>query len=192
MIPRTVAVATLSAMIGGLALTASAQPAGSGPPVVTKPGQMGQMGQKGQMGRPMHGHHGRFMGDPAERLKALRAEIGITEAQSAAWDAYAKVVQDTATRMRAAMGQPNRHAFMEMSTQDRLAYLTKRREAREQASSAVKSAADALLPVLDDTQKVRALMTLPGLAPPHSFMKHHAMARMPHGGPAATPRGSSN
>ncbi len=132
-------------------------------------------------GRGMHGgYHGRHMGDPAEHLGKLKTEIGITAAQTAAWDAYAKVVQDTAAKMKASREGMNRHAFMEMSTADRLATLMTRRDAREQARNAVKTAAEALLPVLDDTQKVRALMSLPGLAGPGPMMmKHHAMRKGP-------------
>lgn len=181
MITRTLAVATIGAMIGGMGLVAHAQPSGgpgSGPPAAAS-------GQMGHGDRAMHGgqeHHGfrHGMGDPAAYLTKLRADIEITPAQTAAWDAYAKVVQDTATQMRASRQGMNRHAFLEMSTADRLTLLTKRRDEREQAHGTVKAAAEALLPVLTDTQKVRALMTLPGLASPgRMMMRHHAM-RMTH------------
>ena len=180
MITSAIAVATLSAMMGGMSLTASAQPGPGGPgmggPGMGGPAAQGRMAAPGAAGeRGMPGHHPHAMGDPAEHLKSLRADIGITDAQAAAWDAYAKVVQDTATTMRADRGGMNRHAFLEMSTQDRLALLMKRRDQREQAMTAVKTAADALLQVLNDTQKVRALMSLPGLAPMGMGMKHHAM-----------------
>ncbi len=176
MINSALAIATIGAMLGGTALTASAQPAGpgSGPPAAH--------GSMAPAARAMHGH---AMGDPAEHLKSLRTDIGITDAQAGAWDAYAKVVQDTATQMRASRQGMTRHTFMEMSTPERLALLLKQRDQREQARGAVKAAADALLPVLTDTQKVRALMELPGLAGPGMHMKRHAMRMHGHRGPAS-------
>lgn len=185
---RALAVAAITAMVGGVGISANAQTTPAAPAAPAGQGQMGsQMGgpMGGQMGGPMGGrgmhggHHGRHMGDPAEHLGKLKTEIGITAAQTAAWDAYTKVVQDTAAKMKASHDGMNRHAFMEMSTADRLALLTKRRDMREQAHGAVKAAAEALLPVLDDTQKVRALLSLPGLAGPGPMMmRHHAMRKM--------------
>lgn len=189
MISSALAIATIGAMLGGTALTANAQPAG---PVSGQPATPGAMAptarpMSGPMHGPMHGpmqRHG--MGDPAEHLKSLRADIGITDAQAGAWDAYAKVVQDTATQMRASRQGMNRHALMEMSTPDRLAFLMKQRDQREQAHGVVKAAADALLPALTDTQKVRALIELPGLAGPgRMMMKHHAMRMHGHDAPVA-------
>lgn len=182
---RALAVAALTAMVGGVGFSANAQTTPAAPSAA--PAAQGQMG--GPMGGPggrMHGgHHGHAMGDPAEHLGKLKTEIGITAAQTAAWDAYAKVVQDTAAKMKASHDGMNRHAFMEMSTADRLATLLKRRDAQEQARNAVKTAAETLLPTLDDTQKVRALMSLPGLAGPGPMMmKHHAMRKGP---PTAAP-----
>ncbi len=180
MINSALAIATIGAMLGGTALTAVAQTPGSAPAAPAAPAAMAPMGRA--MHGPMHGHG---MGDPAEHLKSLRTDIGITDAQAGAWDAYAKVVQDTATQMQASRQGMSRHALMEMSTPDRLAFLMKQRDQREQAHNVVKTAADALLPVLTDTQKVRALMELPGLAGPGMMMKHHAMRMQGHGGPVA-------
>lgn len=179
-VSRALAIATITALASGVGLSASAQPAPGGPP--SAQGQMGGQMGGGPGGRGMHGRHGQNMGDPAEHLKELRGDIGITAAQSAAWDAYAKVVLDNATQMRASHEGKGRHSFMEMSTADRLAQLLKQRAEREAAQAAVKTAADALLPVLDDTQKVRALMSLPGLAAPRHMMKQHAMRKMNHQG----------
>lgn len=186
MISSALAIATIGAMLGGTALTANAQPAGQASGQPATPGAMAPMAHP--MHGPMHGpmqRHG--MGDPVEHLKSLRADIGITDAQAGAWDAYAKVVQDTATQMRASRHGMNRHALMEMSTPDRLAFLMKQRDQREQAHGVVKAAADALLPALTDTQKVRALMELPGLAGPGRMMmmKHHAMRMHGHDAPGA-------
>ena len=179
---RALAVAALTAMVGGVGISANAQTTPAAPPAANQ----GQMG--GQMAGPMGGrgmHGGHHMGDPAEQLGKLKTEIGITAAQTAAWDAYAKVVQDTAAKMKASHDGMNRHAFMEMSTADRLATLLKRRDAQEQARNAVKTAAETLVPTLDETKKVRALMSLPGLAGPGPMMmKHHAMRKGP---PTAAP-----
>ena len=188
MIKSALAIATIGAMLGGTVLTASAQPAGPAAGHPATPGAMAPMGGQMPGGMPggMHGSMpGHGMRDPAEHLKSLRADIGITDAQAGAWDVYAKVVQDTATQMRASRQGMNRHTLMEMSTPDRLAFLMKQRDQREKAHGVVKAAADALLPVLTDTQKVRALMELPGLAGPGMMMKHHAMRMQGHGAPAA-------
>lgn len=60
-------------------------------------GRMG-MGQ-GMMGQ---GHSPQManVGDPAARLSAVKTELGIKPDQTAAWDAYAKVVTDTAAERR--------------------------------------------------------------------------------------------
>ena len=134
----------LTVILGGAAPAAIAQPAGGPPPVAAQ-------------GPGMHR-------DPAERLAALHDRLGITPAQGAAWDAYAKVLSDLAARHRAAHQPNERLRFLEMSTPERLALLQQRRAAREQDRAALTNAADALLPVLTDTQKVRAYMMLPGLA----------------------------
>ncbi len=192
---RALSIATVSTLIGGVGLGVQAQPAGPGagtpPPAgmqapnAQAPNAQAPTAQAPGAGPMGHGRamRGPGMGDPAERLKALRTEIGITPTQAPAWDAYVKVLQDTAAQMRASRGDVGRTAFLEMSTTDRLALLTKRRDQREQAHAAVKAAGDALLPVLNDTQKVRALMSLPGLASPGAMMaRHHAMHGM-RGGP---------
>jgi periplasmic protein CpxP/Spy len=134
----------LTVILGGATSVAAAQPAGGPPPVAA------------------HGPGMRH--DPAERLAALHDRLGITPAQSAAWGAYAKVLSDLAARHQATHRRNERLRFLEMSTPERLALLQQRRSAREQDRAALINAADALLPVLTDTQKVRAYMMLPGLA----------------------------
>lgn len=176
MITRALTVAALAGAIGAGAIAGGAQ---------AQPARMGASPEAGQPVRASHPGRGpgAAMGDPAEHLKRLREEVGITDAQAAAWDAYGKVVTETAERMRGARPDRSHHRFMEMSTTDRLAELTKMRDLREQGHAQVKAAADALLPVLSDTQKVRALMSLPGLAAPHMMMRQHAM-RQHQGGPS--------
>ncbi|MGE0420350.1 MAG: Spy/CpxP family protein refolding chaperone [Acetobacteraceae bacterium] len=175
---RALAVATITAVMGGVAFDAVAQSQGTaGPANAVTPGR-----HHGPMDR--HGPHGPGFGNPTGRLDRLKTEIGITQAQAAAWDAYAKVVQDTWQQMRDARADRKPMAFLEMSTADRLALLTKRRDQREQAHAAMKTAGDDLLAKLDDAQKVRALLTLPGLAPPRALMRQHAIHRGPMGGPS--------
>ena len=110
------------------------------------PGMMGH-GHRMMMGeghRPMMGG----FADPAERLDAVKEEIGIKPEQQAAWDAYSKTVQETAAAMQ---------------------------KQRQEGPEKVKTAAETLLATLDDAQKAKAKVIIPGVASRGPGMRHGMM-----------------
>ncbi len=135
------------------------------------PGMMKGMGGQGHdgmgpgmmkgMGPMMHGR-GAFA-DPAQ-IDSLKGELGITTAQEAAWDKYAKAVQDAAAAMKTAREGVDPSAVSGMSPSERFAFVSKMREQGQKQFEAVGTAANELLAVLDDTQKAKANTILPGLA----------------------------
>lgn len=108
---------TALAVICGLALAgapALAQQAtdphhpGGQPPAAAKPAQPGPAmgGMMGGQGMTGGGMHGMQMGPGKHvegRLAFLRAEIGITEAQAASWNAFADAVRKSGKSMMASM-----------------------------------------------------------------------------------------
>lgn len=145
------------------------------------------MGPRMMMG--MGGGHGPMGGafaDPATRLASLKTELGITATQQQAWDAYAQVVQETATAMKAQHQGMDMTAIHDMSDQDRQAFMAQMREQHEEAFEPIKAAAEKLLTALDETQKTKAKEILPGLAEHGPGMMRHAgmggHGPMQHGG----------
>ena len=158
-ITKVLAIGAVVAAVGGVGLTAMAETSGPG---------FGRSLMHGHMGPGMMdmggGPQARSFGDPAAHLDALKTQIGIKPEQAAAWDAYAKVVQDTAVQRQATRTTRDMNAIHGMSPEERSAFMTAQREQHEQAFGKVKAAAEALLPSLDDAQKAKAQTTLPGLA----------------------------
>ena len=118
------------------------------------PGMMGH-GHGMMMGEGhgpmMGGEHGPMMGgfaDPAERLEAMKEEIGIKPEQQPAWDAYSKTVRETAAAMQ---------------------------KQRQEGPEKVKTAAETLLATLDDAQKAKAKEILPRVASRGPDMRHGMM-----------------
>jgi len=174
---KALAIGAIAAAVGGIGLTAMAETSGPGSGPAVMGGHMGS-GMMGMTGGPRQ----HDFGDPAAHLAALKTDLGIRPEQAAAWDSYAKVVQDTATQMRAARGNMDMNAIHDMSPQDRSAFMTTRHEAHEQAFGTVKTAAEALLPSLDDAQKAKARTELPGLATRGpGGMRQAGMGMMGHG-----------
>lgn len=134
------------------------------------PQGMGMMMGMGSGHGPMAG----TFADPAAHLASLKAELGITAQEAPAWDAYAKVVQDTATSMKAQRQGIDMAAMHSMSDQDRQAFMTQMRDQHEKAFEPVKAAAEKLLTALDDTQKTKAKEILPGLVSHGPGMMRHA------------------
>jgi hypothetical protein len=169
-ITKVLAIGGVVAAVGGIGLAAMAETSGPG---FGPPFMRGHMGP-GMMG-PQSGPQAAGFAD----LAALKAELAIKPEQAAAWDAYVKVVRDTTAQMQAKMDMNAMHG---MSSQDRDAFMTTQRDQHDQAFGTVKSAAEALLPSLDDSQKAKARTSLPGLASRGPAMMQHAgMPLMGHG-----------
>jgi len=129
------------------------------------PGRMG-MGPGMGPGMMMKGRGpmmGNF-GDPASRLATLKTELDIKLEQTAAWDAYAKVVTATGTEQRDHARHIDPSAMRNMKPEERQQHFTAMQSQREAAQAKVKAAAEALVATLDDTQKAKAGTSLPGLA----------------------------
>lgn len=114
------------------------------------------------------------LGDPAARLATLKTELAIRPEQTADWDAYAKVVTESAAAMKDHREHVDRDAVRNMQPKDRQAFAAAMLKQREENFAKVKAAADALLAKLDDAQKAKAQGTLPGLAAagPGQGMRH--------------------
>jgi hypothetical protein len=123
------------------------------------------MHREGMQGRGM-GPGGQFgmMADPASRLASLKTELAIKPEQTAAWDAYSKVVKDTAADRRNRRDNVDRDAVRKMEPKDREAFRTAMMKQRDEEQAKLKAAAEALIAALDDTQKAKARGALPGLS----------------------------
>jgi LTXXQ motif family protein len=163
------------ALAGTVALTALAEtPAQSGPGAGPGMMQGGGMGHGMGMGAFGHGPMLGAFGDPATRLAALKTELGITSAQEAAWNTYAKTVQDTTTAWRAEHQNIDRAKIHAMSDQERQAFFTQRQQEQQKAFDTIKASAEKLTATLSDFQKGKASEILPGLAPQGRGMMWHA------------------
>lgn len=87
------------------------------------------------------------------RLAALEVELGITAEQEAAWADYVASLEEGAEAMQ---------AMREQSREQR----RQQRDEMRQRFGALKEAAEALLPTLDEAQQAKAAEILPGLAEP--------------------------
>jgi hypothetical protein len=163
--------------IGALATYAFAQ---QGPGFSSGRMGMGPGMMKGQGMGPMMGHMQGTLDDPAAQLVTAKTEIGIKPEQRAAWDAYAKVVTDTATAARGHREKVSPDAIFKMDVKERQAFITQMQEQRQQNFKTVSAAAETFLAQLDDAQKAKARDVLPGLAAAgHGPGGRHGMA----GGP---------
>jgi hypothetical protein len=120
----------------------------------------GPIGAGGMGPAAMMGHGPRGFADPASRLALLKTELGVTAAQSPAWDSYVKTVEDTSAAMRAKLQATGRPALRDMSPEDRARFRTEMQAEREQAASTVNAAATKLAAALDDGQKAKAVTIL--------------------------------
>jgi len=124
------------------------------------PGMMKGMGAGGMNHGPRMGN----LGDPASRLATLKTELGIKPEQTEAWDAYAKIVTETAQERRDYAQHVDRDAIRNMKPEERQQHFTAMQMQREAAQAKVRAAAEALLAKLDETQNTKAQSALPGLA----------------------------
>ena len=122
-----------------------------GPGSCSMMGGMGQgmmMGMQGMMNPAMMGM---MMGGPAAqgRLAYIRAELGITDAQTAAWDAYVSAVNARVTAMQG-MHTDMMKAMMTGSAIDRLDAQTKAMQSMlEHASAKARHERDSMRCALD-------------------------------------------
>ena len=128
-------------------------------------GMQGMMGMGG-MGAGMQGMMGGSMmmdyGPRMEgRLAYIKAELGITDAQTAAWDAYASAVRARAETMQS-MHKDMMQAMQSGTAIDRMDAHIKAMEAMVEKLKALKPATEALYAVLSDDQKKKADQLLGG------------------------------
>jgi hypothetical protein len=110
----------------------------------------------GQMGPGMMMDFGPIM---EGRLAYVKAELGITDAQTAAWDGYVSAVKARATTMqgvRTAMIE----AMQAGSAIERLDARTRAMESMVESLRALKPVTEALYKVLSDDQKKKADLLL--------------------------------
>ena len=123
-------------------------------------GMQGMMGSAGMMGQGMG--PGMMMGKGPMmegRLAYLKAELGITDAQAAAWDGYVSAVKargDTMQSMHATMMQ----AMQSGTAIARMDAHTTAMQSMMDSMNALKPATEALYKVLNDDQKKKADMLL--------------------------------
>jgi hypothetical protein len=120
----------------------------------------GMMGGDG-WGGGMMGYGPEAMMDRIDgRLAFLKTELKITEAQSQAWDEFAKVVRQTGEThnqlMRSVMKEIQDGSFFQKPLPERLQYQQTMMEARVENIKSVRAALDKLYAQLDDTQKKSA------------------------------------
>jgi len=180
-ITKTLMIATVIVAAGGIGLGAMAE---SSKPAYGPPCMDGHRGH-GMMG------HGWGFGGPATHLTALKTDLGIKPEQTAAWDAYAKVVRDTAAQFAVERATTDMDAIRAMPNKERAAFLSNQMDLHDQARANVKAAAQALLPSLDDAQKAKAQTELPGLATRGPGGMRHAGMRMMDGGATTGPTGAA-
>jgi hypothetical protein len=181
-ITKALTIGTIIVAVGGIGLGAMAQPSGPGygPPCMD-----GHRGH-GMMGR---GAKGWGFGGPAAHLTAVKTDLGIKPGQAAAWDTYAKIVQDTAAQMAANRARMDIDAIHAMPNKERAAFISDQMDLHDQAFAKVKAAAEALLPSLDEAQKAKAQTELPGLAARGPGGMRHAGMPMMGGGMMTGPMG---
>lgn len=136
------------------------------------PNMMGGMGM-GMMGRGMQGMmmpgmmgdgmgQGMMMGHGPMlegRLAYLKAELGITEAQTPAWDGYVSVLKGRADAMQS-MHATMMQAMQSGTAMARMDAHAKHMEAMVEGMKALRPATDALYKVLSDDQKKKADLLL--------------------------------
>jgi hypothetical protein len=127
---------------------------------------MGGMGQGMMMGWGMQGMMnpammGMTMGGPAVqgRLAYVKAELGITDAQTAAWDGYASAVNVRVTSMQG-MHADMMQAIQTGSAMARMDAHIKAMESMVESLKALKPATEARYAVLTDEQKQKADLLL--------------------------------
>ncbi len=112
----------------------------------------GMMGRNGMMGPGMMMGYGPTM---EGQLAYVKAELGITDAQKEAWDAYVSAIKaraDTMQSMHSAMVK----AMQTGSALERMEARTNAMQSMVESMKAIKPATEALYKVLTDEQKKKA------------------------------------
>ena len=128
------------------------------------PGMGGNPMMGGMMGPMMGGMMGMMMGTGPMMQGGLayqKAELGITEDQTAAWDSYAAAVQARGTAMQG-MHAEMMQAMQTGSAMARMDAHIKAMESMVESLKALKPATEALYAVLTDEQKKQADQLLGG------------------------------
>ena len=124
---------------------------------------MGGMGQGMMMGWGMMNPAmmGMMMGGPAAqgRLAYMKADLGITDAQTAAWDGYASAVNARVTSMQS-MHAAMMQAMQSGTAMTRMDAHIKAMQSMVDSMQALKPATEALYAVLTDEQKQKADLLL--------------------------------
>jgi hypothetical protein len=119
------------------------------------PGMHGMMGQ-GMMGPGMMMGYGPMM---EGRLAYLKAELGITEAQTEAWNGYVSAVKARTSTMQS-MHTTMMQAMQSGSAVERMQAHTQAMESMVESMKALTPATEALYKVLSDEQKKKADLLL--------------------------------
>ena len=122
------------------------------------PGMMGRnrMMTPGMMGPGMMMGYGPAM---EGQLAYVKAELGITDAQKDAWDAYANAIKSRATTMQS-MHTAMVQAMQTGSALDRMEARTNAMQTMVESMKTIKPATEALYKVLTDEQKKKADLLL--------------------------------
>ncbi len=192
---RQLVLAGLVVALGGGAGLALAQPSGpmGGPMGGAGPGAgMGAGMGAGRGPGMMGGRGGRMMGarmgmaggyrNAPAYLADLKAQLGITNDQTPAWQAYAETVSGTATQMQG-LHQSMYQSMAGATWAERRERMNVMFQARQQAFETVHAAAEKLLPALSAQQRETAAYILPGLRGPGPM--GGGMGRGMMGGPGA-------
>jgi hypothetical protein len=128
------------------------------------PGMMGNygagmMGGCAMMGATAEGQTSTFA---AGRIAFLKAELGITDAQKTAWDAYAETIKGNLTNMQG-MWQTMKTVFEAKTPADRLGAQIAAMESRLSALKEIKPALAKLYDALSADQKKKADELLTGM-----------------------------
>src|SRR5664279_4419288 len=119
----------------------------------------GMMGGCGMMGDTADGQTSTFA---AGRIAFLKAELGITDAQKAAWDAYADKINGNLTNMQG-MWQTMKAVFDAKTPPDRLDAQIAAMDSRVSALKEIKPALAKLYDALSSDQKKKADELLTGM-----------------------------
>ena len=143
-------------MMYGSGMMGSGGP-GYGPGMMS--GMMGMMGGCPMMGTTAEGRAQTFVDG---RIAFLKAELGVTEAQKTAWDAYAEATKRNLQSMQG-MWQTMKAAFDAKTPVERLDAHITAMESRLTALKEVKPALAGLYAALSDEQKKKADELLTGM-----------------------------